>query len=603
MTASLDMQQIMFFVILISAFVLFLTEKIRSDLVALLLIAAMSITGLLTADEALAGFSSEPAIIVVAIFVLSGALEHTGVSETIGIWIGKFTGRTYERAITVILPAVALLSAFTHHLTTTAFMLPVIMDFSRKRDIPPSKLLMPLSFAASLGTTITIVGAPAFLIASATLQQAGRPGLSIFSIAPIGLTLTIMGTVFMLLVGRFLLPARQGSNDLINKLRLDRYFTELTILDGSPLVSKSLEEIKSQRKYQFTVAGCIRNGQRLSGPFAKHRLEAGDVLLVHTTPEDLVSFHHDEGIDLHPIEKFRESAELVPKDEEGLSGQLVQAIVAPDSDMIGRSLRDVDFRRRYGALVVAFWRRGSFIQQELARIKLRAGDVLVLQGDEDSLSRVGKDRAFLMIVPFHGEPRLRRRAWLATLIMLATIVTAVLDILPLQIVMLFGATMVVLTRCLSPGQAYRSIDARIYIFIAGVIPLGTAMQKTGTSDIVADWMGQAVGGWSPFLILLTIFAIVGVLTQFMSDAATTALFAPLVVALAHTLGHAPEAYVVTVAMASVTAFLTPMGHHGNLLVYGPGGYRFSDFVRVGTPLTILVALVVVVLSLMLWPLS
>ena len=597
-----DLQQLTFFVILGIAFGLLLTERIRKDLVALLIILALSITGLLTAEEALAGFSSEPAIILAAIFVLSGALERTGVSETLGRWFAKMTGETYERAILVIMPAVALLSAFTHHLTTTAFMMPVVLDFSRKRDIAPSKLLMPLSFAASLGTTITIVGAPAFLIASATLQQAGRPGLGIISIAPIGLTLTVVGTAFVLLIGRFLLPERRGSSDIIGQLRLDRYFTELTVEAESPLIGKSLDEIREQRQYRFRVAGLIRQGQRLPGPFGERRLEAEDVVLVHTSPEDLVTFREDDGIELHPVTKFGVASSASSNHNEDHSSTMLQTIVAPNSDMIGRSLRDVSFSRRYGAVVVAFWRRGSFVQQELSRIKLRAGDVLVVQGDEDALTRVARDPAFLMVVPFQGEPRLRRRAKIASLVMLATIVVAVMNILPLQIVMLAGAVAVLMTRCLSANQAYRSIDAGIYVFIAGAIPLGTAMQKTGASDVVADWLGNTVGGWPPVLILLLIFAVVGVLTQFMSDAATTALFAPLAVALARTLGHTPEAYVVTVAMGSVVAFLTPIGHHGNLLIYGPGGYRFSDFVRVGTPLTAILAVVVVVLSMMLWPL-
>lgn len=597
-----DWQQLIFFVILAIAFGLLLTERIRKDLVALLIILALSITGLLTAEEALAGFSSEPAIILAAIFVLSGALERTGASETLGRWFARMTGETYERVILVIMPAVALMSAFTHHLTTTAFMMPVILDFSRKRDIPPSKLLMPLSFAASLGTTITIVGAPAFLIASATLQRAGRPGLGIISIAPIGLTLTVIGTVFILLIGRFLLPQRRGSSDIIGQLRLDRYFTELTVEAESPLIGKSLDEIREQRQYRFKVAGLIREGQRLPGPFGEQRLEAEDVILVHTSPEDLVTFWHDDGIDLHPVTKFGADGAAASNNGEDLSNSVVQTIIAPNSDIIGRSLRDVSFSHRYGAVVIAFWRRGSFVQQELARIKLRAGDVLVVQGDEDSLTRVARDPAFLMIVPFQGEPRLRRRAKIAALVMLATIIVAVLNVLPLQIVMLAGAVGTLLTGCLSPSQAYRSIDARIYVFIAGAIPLGTAMQKTGASDVVAEWLGSTVGDWSPIFILLMIFAVVGVLTQFMSDAATTALFAPLAVALARTLGHTPEAYVVTVAMGSVVAFLTPIGHHGNLLVYGPGGYRFSDFVRVGTPLTIILAVVVVVLAMMLWPL-
>lgn len=599
MNDGLEAQQVIFIVILIVSFALLITEKMRNDMVALLIIVALGLTQVLTAEEALAGFSSEPAIIVAAIFVLSGALQHTGVSETIGNWIGRLTGSTYNRAIAVIMPTVALLSAFTHHLTTTAFMLPILLDYSRKRDIPASRLLMPLSIAASLGTTITIIGAPAFLIASSVLQRSGRPGLSIFSIAPIGLALTIVGTLFMLLLGRYLLPDRKGTSDIGDRLRLDRYFTELTILPDSPLVGKTLEEAKALRQYEFTVAGWIRDGQRLPGPFTEQCLDTGDILLVHTTPEDLITFQDDQGVDLHPIEKFKAYLPEVTEDKE-LDPQLVQAVVAPRSEMIGRTVRDVDFRRRYGALVVAFWRRGSFVQKELARIKLRAGDVLVLRGDEDALSRVEKDPAFLLFVPFQGERRLRRRAPVAALIMLATVVLAVLNIAPLEILMLAGAAAVILTGCITPAQAYRAIDARIFVFIAGAIPLGTAMQKTGVSDLIAAWLQQAIGGWPPFLILLLIFAIVGILTQFMSDAATTALFGPLAAALAVTLGHAPEAYVVTVAMGSVAAFITPIGHHGNLLVYGPGGYQFNDFIRVGVPLTVLVGLVVAGLSLLLW---
>lgn len=597
--AGMDIQQISFFIILSAAFILLMTERIRNDMVALLIILALVVTQLLTTEEALAGFSSEPAIVVAAIFVLTSALQQTGVSETIGNWIGRWTGHTYSQTIAVLMPTVALLSAFTHHLTTTALMIPVVMDFSRERDIPVSKLLMPLSFAASLGTTITIIGAPAFLIASAILQRAGRPGLSIFSIAPIGLSLTVAGTLFMLLAGRFLLPTRQGTKDVINHLYVDRYFTELTILPNSPLLGKTLEELKALKHYQFTVVGWIREGKRLPAPYGEQWFMTNDVLLVHTTPEDMVAIRDDPGMELHPAEKFREHNQDNPQGDD-FTSQLVQAVVAPGADLIGRSLRDVDFRRRYGALVVAFWRRRSFVQKELARIKLRAGDLLVLQGDEDSLSRIKRDPAFLMLVPFHGEARLRRKAPLAALIMLAVIVLAVFNVLSLPIVMLAGAVAVVLTGCLTPRMAYRAVDARIYVFIAGAIPLGTAMEKSGASDLIANWLHQTVGGLPQIFILLAIFIIVGIITQFMSDAATTALFAPLVVALAHALGHPPEAYVITVAMASVASFLTPVGHHGNLLVYGPGGYEFGDFLRVGAPLTIVVGIVVVILASVLW---
>ena len=601
--AGLTAPQLVLFAILLAAFVLLVAERIRNDVVAVLIILALAVTRVLEPAEALAGFGGEPAIVVAAIFVLGGALHQTGLSEMIGRGVVRVAGGSWARAILVIMPSVALLSAFTHHVTTTAVMLPVVLALSSARGLPASTLLMPLSFAASLGTTITIIGAPAFLIASGVLQRSGRPGLGIFSIAPIGLGISAAGTLFILLVGRVLLPRRKGGEDAASRFRLDDYFTELTILPDSPFLDKTVAEVAADPRYRFEVVGWVRNGRRMPEPFGPRRLAAGDVLLVRASPEQVVGFRHERGVELHPVEQYQADTKVAaaggPDDD--VAGRLVQAVVAPGSDLAGRTIAQIDFRRRYGAIVLSLWRRESWIDQELSRIRLRGGDVLVLQGDEEALDRVARDGSFLMLMPFQAAPRLPRKAPLAAAIMLATIALASFGWLPLEIATLAGAAAMVLTGCITLGQAYRSIDTRIYAFIAGAMPLGTAMTKTRASELIAGWLRGALEGWSQFLVLLAIFAVVAVLTQFMSDAATTALFAPIAVALARGLGHAPEPYVVTVAMAAVGAFLTPIGHHGNLLVYGPGGYRFGDFVRVGTPLTVVVALIVVVLAPLLWP--
>jgi di/tricarboxylate transporter len=594
-------QQIVFFIILIAAFALLLTEKLRNDLVAVLIVLALAVTGLLEPKEAISGFSSEPAIVVAAIFVLSSALHLTGVSDMLGAWIGRLAGSSFARMIAVIMPAVALLSAFTHHLTTTAVMLPVMLELSRSREIPPSKLLMPLSFAASLGTTITIIGAPAFLIASGILQQAGRPGLSVFSIAPIGLALSLMGTIFVLLTARFLLPERQGAGDNRNFFRLDNYFTEVTVLPGSPFLEKTVEELHDDRRYQFSVVGWLREGRPLRRPYVEERLQEGDVLLVRTTPDEIIAFRREPGVELQPVAKYEDETHSPDGEVEDVSDRLVQAVVAPNADFLGRTIGEIDLRRRFGAIVVALWRQQGWLQQELSQTRLRPGDILVLQGNSEALSRVESDPAFLMLTPFQGEGRLRRKASLAALIMVVTILLAALNILSIEIAGLAGAAAMVLSGCLTPRQAYRAIDTRIFVFIAGAIPLGLAMQSSGAAEVLGGLLQRVVGGWNEFFVLLALFAVVGILTQFMSDSATTALFAPVAVALAQALGQPPEPYVVTVAMAAVASFLTPIGHHGNLLIYAPGGYRFADFVRVGTPLTVLVGLVVVFLAPMLWP--
>ena len=601
---GLNPQQVFFLLILTAAIVLFITEWIRSDLVAVMVVVALYVTRVLDPRDALSGFSSEPAIVVAAIFALSAAMHATGLSDTIGSWIGRLAGKSLTRAIAVIMPSVAVLSAFTHHVTTTAMMVPVTLNLARERDIPASKLLMPMSFAASLGTAITIIGAPAFLIASTTLQQSGRSGLGIFSIAPIGLLLTVVGTVFVLLVGRFLLPSRHAPEDRANHFRLEDYLTEIVITEKSPFLKRSVDDVEEDKKYHFKVLGLIRKGRRLRAPYKQQMLAEGDVLIVRAPPDELVAIRDEPNLDLHPIKLFGDRSE--PKVNGNGNGddeeeEFVQAVVAPKSDLVGRTLKQIDFQRRYGAVVVGLWRKDGWLDQEISKVRLKPNDVLVLEGDEDALARVAADPAFLMMVPFHGEAKLRQRAWLAGLIMLATILLAAFNLMSIEMAALAGVVAVVLTRCLSVRQAYESIDSRIFVFIAGAIPLGVAMQKTGMAGMFAGGLQQAVGGWPERAVLLMLFGVVAVITQFMSDAGTTALFAPVAVALAEGLGRPPEAYVVTVAMAAVVSFLTPIGHHGNLLVYGPGRYSFGDFVKVGTPLTVVAAVVVVMLAPILWP--
>jgi di/tricarboxylate transporter len=306
-------------------------------------------------------------------------------------------------------------------------------------------------------------------------------------------------------------------------------------------------------------------------------------------------------MELHPVTQYQSDAASRDEDEEEADDKLVQAVVAPGSDLIGRSLGEVDFRRRYGAIVVSLWRQRGWLKDELAQVRLKAGDALVLLGDEESLARVANDRGFLMLVPFQVESRPKRKAPIAVAIMLGAVLLASFSLLPLAVAMLAGAIAMVLTGCVRPRQAYRSIDTRIYVFIAGAIPLGHAMESSGTSQIMANWLQSIVGGLPVTVVLLLIFAIVAVITQFMSDSATVALFAPVAAALATGLGASPEAFVVTVAMAAVVAFLTPIGHHGNLLIYGPGRYQFSDFVRVGTPMTVVIGIVAVLIAQLVWP--
>jgi di/tricarboxylate transporter len=603
MFSGIELNQIYLFLILIGSVILFFTEWIRLDLTAILIIVMLSLTGVLAPEDALSGFSSEPAILLATVFVLNGALYHTGLSERLGNWIKQLAGKSLERAIGVVMPSVALLSAFTHHVTITGLMLPPLLKLSRESDIPASKLLIPLSFAASLGTTITIIGAPAFLIADGLLKQAGQNGLGIFSIAPIGLVLSLTGTIFFLLPGRFLLPAHQGDEDSTDHFRMEGYYTELVLLPDSPLIGKTIREVEEQQPTDFKVSAWYRNDRPRNRPYGSKKTQEGDVLVVRTNPDKLATIEQERGIAIRPLEKYKET--LLPSQEnentrEDLSSRLVQSVVAPRSELIGRTIGRIDFIQNYGVIIVGVWRRKGWLRTELSRVKLREGDVLVMTGDPEALKRISENQSFLMLVPFRGEPKPLHKARLAATIMILSTAVAALNIIPVEIALLTGALVMILTGCISTQQAYQSIDTRIYVFIAGAIPLGLAMQETGTANLLAGWLQGLVTGWDIHWILLALFLTAGVITQIMSDAATTALFAPIAIALAQGLNLRPEPFVVTVAMAAVTSFFTPIGHHGNLLVYGPGHYQFGDFVKVGVPLTLIVAGIVAFMAPLLW---
>lgn len=602
MLASLTLQQMMLLLMLAAVFILLLTERLRIDITAVLIIVALAAFRLLTPEEALSGFSSEPAIVVAAVFVLSAGWFHTGLSDKLGSLIGRLAGQNYNRMIVVIMTAVAALSAFTHHLTITAVMLPVTLKLSRDNNIPASKLLMPMSFAASLGTTITIIGAPAFLIADSLLRQAGNEGLSIFSIAPIGLALSLVGVLYVLLIGRFLLPARQNGDDGQDSFRLDGYYTEIVVSEESAMVGQLMEEVEADEALPFQVVGWLRRGQPRSRPYTYKRIKANDVLLVRTTPEGFASIEQAPGLSLLPVSKFANGTiSFGTDDEEEESQRLVQAVVAPGSDLVGRTLSKVNFLEHYGMIVVGLWRKKSWLRAQLARVRLRAGDVLVLLGDNEAFRRAADNRSFLLLVPFRSESLMRHKAPLAGLIMVASVLLTAFNVLSVEIALLAGAVAMVLCGCLTAPRAYRAIDTRIFVFIAGAIPLGLAMEKTGTSALLASGLQRLVGGWHPGWALLLLFIASAIITQLMSDAGTTALIGPVAISLAQAMGQRPEPFVVTVAMAAVASFLTPIGHHGNLLIYGPADYQFSDFLRVGLPLTVLVAGVTAVLVQLLWP--
>lgn len=596
----MDSSQIIFLVITVVAIGLFITEALRVDVVAVLVILALTLTGLIDAKQAFSGFASEPAIIVAAVFVLSAGLSLTGVTDAIGRLVGKWSGDNEVVANVVIMFTVAALSAFTHHLMVTAMMLPIVMKICKEKGLHSSRLLIPMATAASLGTTLTLIGAPAFLLANNILVRSGAPSLGIFSVAKVGLPLCLVSFTFIILM-KWLLPRKSGAENSDDRFKLTEISTELIIPEKSKWIGLTYQEMKEQSEKRFQMFGWLRKGkiQELKNDAI---LNEGDVFLVKINADELVSVEEKLGLALKAVKKFgsevsagEKTSTLAEED-----GRIFQAVLAPNSEFIGRSLSQIHFFERHGVAAIGVWRKSGWIMSETSDIPLRAGDLIVLWGPEDKLEQLTRHRGFLMFMPFRARSTKRIKMGLSSFIMVASVLVTALGWLPAHVAFVAGALAMILAKCVSVEQGYEAIETKIFVMIAGVIPLGIAMEKTGVDKLLAAFVVQYTQGWQPIEMLLVFFWFAALLTQILSDAATTVLIAPIAIAFAKSAQISPTAAVITVTVGAVASFLTPIGHHGNLLILSPGRYTFSDFLKIGFPLTVIISGMTCYLSLYFW---
>ncbi len=596
----MDQSQIIFTAIMCISIFLFMTEYVRVDVVSVLIILSLAITGLLDAADALSGFSSEPAIIVGAVFVLSAGLSKTGATDMIGRLFRKISGTSETLAILVIMSGVSVMSSVTHHLMITAMMLPIVMKLCRDKGFSPSRMLIPMATAASLGTTLTLIGAPAFLLANQIIKRSGSEPLSLFSVSRVGIPLVLVSFLIIILL-RWILPKKSGKESEDDRFKHSNILTEIVIPKESKWIGKTLSELRKDTQERFQILSVFRKNQ-VPGEADTLLLQEHDVFLVDTTSDELVSFDENLGLALRAFKKFgsqslKETTTLAEEEN-----NFVEAVIGPRSPLIGKSLSQIGFFDKYGSTVVALWRKEGWIREKLADVVLRNGDLIVLLGTTENIEKLSENHEFLVFMPFHGKSKKRIRIPIAFAIMAASILVASLGWLPAHISFLTGALAMVLTGCVSIENAYKSIETRVFVMIAGVIPLGIAMQKTGVDKLISDLIVQWTQGLSPFWMVMIFFWFAALLTQILSDAATTVLIAPVAVIFAKTAGFSPVAAVVCVTIGAIASFLTPIGHHGNLLILKPGGYKFADFLKIGFPLAIAISAITCYLSLRIWTL-
>ncbi len=577
--------------ILAVALALFISERLRADLVSILVLLALALTGLLNTSEVFSGFSSPAVITVAAMFVMSAAATRTGIAAYLGRVLRAIAGGREWALILVIMLAVAMISAFINNVGAVALLLPVVMELSRQSKISPSKLLIPLAYGSMLGGVCTLIGTPPNILVSTIGTQYGLRPFELFEFAPLGVVLVLAGVLYMTLIGRHLLPVRR-TQEITESMPKD-YLTELVIPKDSKLITKRVSEL-GWRERGVAIIEIHRGGRRILDIWRWTSLQEGDLLIVAGKAEEIFKLKDEFGVEIRPEREFTypwHRAESIKR---------MEVILAPRSAFIGQTLADLDFHNRYGLTVLGIARHGTLLRGQLAHIPLEFGDTLLLQGPERRLAQVAREN-FILMQPMGFQPLQKEKAPLMLLIFGGVLALAAFGVLPISVAGVLGAVLMVLTRCISPEEAYKSIDWMVIFLLAGMIPAGIALEKTGAAHLLAELILKGIGSLGPLVVLGALLAFTSLITEVLSNAAAAVLLAPIAISLATQLGVSPYPFLMGVAVAASSSFMTPISHQSNTLVFGPGGYRFSDYVRVGAGLNILVWVVAMLLIPRLWP--
>ena len=774
--------------ILVISLILFVSEVIRMDLVALLVLSSLAVTGLVTTSEAFAGFSNSAVITVWAMFILSAGLTRTGIADIIGTQVMRLAGHREIAMIFVIMVTAAVLSAFMNNIGVAALMLPVVVEVARRTGISPSRLLMPLAYATLLGGLMTQIGTPPNLLVSEVMAQNGYQPFSLFDFTPVGGIVMVVGVIFVAIIGRIMLPrtkvdrgrhqsqrslrnryklqertfllrvpmdsilvgktlseTRIGSSTGLIILALIRFgqsetlpsrqtvlrggdgvlvqgrvaqfkelqrwsdlviereapvlksmvaakvaYAEVTLAEGSPLVGELVRHSGFRSRFNISVVGVYRRNRYRLTNLAYVPFRAGDRILVQGEVHDIEDLHRfadfeeakrlsDEELlgqyntdermfvvrlpknsdlaeatleksrladvfDFRVVAIFRDgNLKVMPRGDEVLEGgdllliegqhgdldvlrglqelevetkvapnlgaleserlTLMDATLDPRSSLAGKTVGELNFRERYGIELAGIWREGGPIGDDLSEVRLQVGDALLMLGPHDRLQLINNDPDFLILTPLGQAPPDTRRAPLAALIMLGVVLSVMFADAPLAVAAVVGGSIMVLTGCLTMEEAYRAIDWRAIFLIAGMLPLGTAMQDTGAAPYLASQVMTLLGDAGPWPVIAGLYFLTAMATMIIPTAALVVLMSPIVLSAMAEMGFSPETAMMAIAMAASASFTSPISHPANILVMGPGGYRFVDYIKVGLPLTIVVFIAVMVLLPIFWPLT
>lgn len=620
MLGGLDPGMVIVFAIILAALVLFATEAVPVDVTAIGIMIALLVVepvstmlvewGVLESavyvlrapgsevtavERGLSGFASVATITVLAMFILSAGVRRTGVIQILGRKVGAFTGEDETRQLGATVGIVSPISGFINNTAAVAILLPMVTDLAEKGKTSPSKLLLPLSYASMFGGTLTLIGTSTNILASDLSARLGRDlgipelhAFSMFEFTHLGVIMMAVGLVYLMTIGRQLVPARiKPAEDLTSEYDMAEYLTEVVVRDDSPVVGQRVGEALEGTDFDVDVVQLIREDAVFLEPLGQKVIQAGDVFALRTDRDTLVELMDVDGFDLLGDVAVTDTELEAP--EEGHN--LVEVVVAPGSFLVGETLASANFRQRYDTTVLALRRGGAVIRDRMDRTRLRVGDTLLVQGATDSIDRLNNNRNFIVAQEVDRPDYRESKIPVAIGIVAAVVGLAALTPINIAVAALAGALGMVLTGCLKPAEMYDAVEWDVIFLLAGVIPLGIALEVTGGAALLADGIVAVAPSLPPIVVLGLMYVVTALLTNIISNNASVVLMIPVAVEAAVALGANPFSFVLSVTFAASTAFMTPIGYQTNLFVYGPGGYEFMDYVKAGAPLQAIFAVV------------
>ena len=568
-------------VLLVVVFATMVTERFRVDVVSMCGVCLLLVTGVLSTKEVLAVFSNEAPITVAAMFVLSAALERTGVVERAGLLLSRYASGSPLMGMVTLTAGAATVSAFMNNTPVVVILTPVAIALAHSIGLSASKLLIPLSYATVLGGTCSLIGTSTNIVADGAAQQQGMAPFSLFEISSVGVPLTIIGIVYLCTFGLRILPNRETFSGLMAGSRQRQFLTEVLVPLGSPLIGKTADESGVGKKLAARVIDVIRDRISLAAEIEKVVLQAGDRLVLRTNVGDVLGLRDKSDV------LFGATGQHALEPIATQDTSVMEGIVGPHSRFVGYRLADLNLRRQYSVYILAVHRQGENLGGNFDQVRLAFGDTILLEGPADGLKRLFEQGALVSLSEPTEQPLRRELGWLAIAALVGVILLATFEVMPISALALIASVVVIVGGCLDADEAYSSLRWPLLMLIFGSLALGKAMELSGAAQLVVDGVMQVIAGLEPVVILSITYLLTMILTEFLSNNATAILLTPIAIGLAHGLGVDPRPFVVAVMLAASNAFATPIGYQTNTFVYNAGGYKFTDFVKIGLPLNII----------------